>query len=144
MKATGDVMRDLPVTRRDRVTWGADRRSDHRTPRARASGRKAASLAGAIPKKAATLPASSLPPRGLWSSVLTTHRNIWHQQSLTNRRIAIVVLGDGQWRLIENTLPAIAAGRSRSYAGSFAGAHFRLIERMGATASWRCHGVPGR
>ncbi len=36
---------------------------------------------------------------------LTTDRNIRHQQNLTGRKIAIVVLGKGRWRLIKNRLP---------------------------------------
>ena len=40
---------------------------------------------------------------------LTTDRNLRHQQNLTGRKIAIVVLGKGRWRLIKNRLPAIAA-----------------------------------
>ena len=40
---------------------------------------------------------------------LTTDRNIRHQQNLTGRKIAIVVLGKGRWRLIKNRLPAIHA-----------------------------------
>src|SRR5260370_150081 len=39
---------------------------------------------------------------------LTTDRNIRYQQNLTGRKIAIVVLGKGRWRLIKNKLPAIA------------------------------------
>jgi hypothetical protein len=46
---------------------------------------------------------------------LTADRNIRHQQNLTGRRIAIVVLGKGRWALIKNRLPAIAAAP-----GSFA------------------------
>ncbi len=32
---------------------------------------------------------------------LTTDRNLRHQQNLTGRRIAIVVLGKGRWKLIK-------------------------------------------
>lgn len=43
---------------------------------------------------------------------LTTDRNLRHQQNLTARRIAIVVLGKGRWRLIKNRLAEIAAAVS--------------------------------
>jgi hypothetical protein len=51
---------------------------------------------------------------------LTTDRNIRHQQNLTSRRIAIVVLGKGRWRLIKNRLPEIAAAVAAATPGSFA------------------------
>ena len=51
---------------------------------------------------------------------LTTDRNIRHQQNLTGRKIAIVVLGKGRWRLIKNRLPAIAAAVAAATPGSFA------------------------
>jgi hypothetical protein len=38
---------------------------------------------------------------------LTTDRNIRYQQNLTGRKIAIVVLGKGRWRLIRNRLAAV-------------------------------------
>ena len=34
---------------------------------------------------------------------LTTDRNLRHQQNLTGRKIAIVVLGKGRWRLISGS-----------------------------------------
>ena len=40
---------------------------------------------------------------------VTTDRNLRYQQNLTGRKIAIVVLGVGRWRLIEPRLAAIAA-----------------------------------
>ena len=52
--------------------------------------------------------------------LLTTDRNIRHQQNLTRRQIAIVVLGKGRWRLIKNRLPAIAAAVAAARPGSFA------------------------
>ena len=51
---------------------------------------------------------------------LTTDRNIRYQQNLTDRRIAIVVLGKGRWRLIRNRLPAITAAVAAASPGSFA------------------------
>lgn len=51
--------------------------------------------------------------------LLTTDRNIRYQQSLTGRKIAIVVLGKGRWRLIREWLPAIAAAVAATTPGSF-------------------------
>ena len=50
---------------------------------------------------------------------LTTDRNIRFQQNLRDRKIAIVVLGKGRWRLIKNRLPAIAAAVAAVTPGSF-------------------------
>ncbi len=51
---------------------------------------------------------------------LTTDRNIRFQQNLSVRKIAIVVLGKGRWRLIKSRLPAIAAAIDAATPGSFA------------------------
>jgi hypothetical protein len=51
---------------------------------------------------------------------LTTDRNIRYQQNLNGRRIAIVVLGKGRWRLIKNRLSAIAEGVEAATSRSFA------------------------
>ena len=50
---------------------------------------------------------------------VTTDRNIRYQQNLSGRRIAIVVLGAGRWRLIKNKLAEIASAVSASTPGSF-------------------------
>jgi hypothetical protein len=50
--------------------------------------------------------------------LVTTDRNMRHQQNLTNRTIAIVVLGKGRWRLIKNRLPEIAAAVAAAKPGS--------------------------
>jgi hypothetical protein len=50
---------------------------------------------------------------------VTSDRNLRHQQNLTGRRIAIVVLGKGRWRLIKPMLPAIAAAVTAAAPGSF-------------------------
>ena len=50
---------------------------------------------------------------------VTTDRNLRHQQNLTGRRIAIVVLGKGRWRFIKNRLGEIAAAASAATPGSF-------------------------
>lgn len=51
---------------------------------------------------------------------LTTDRNIRYQQNLTGRKIAIIILGKGRWRLIKHRLPAIAEAVAAATAGSFA------------------------
>jgi hypothetical protein len=50
---------------------------------------------------------------------VTTDRNLRYQQNLTGRRIAIVVLGVGRWRLIRNRLAEIAAAVAAATPGSF-------------------------
>jgi hypothetical protein len=50
---------------------------------------------------------------------VTTDRNIRYQQNLTNRKIAIVVLGKARWRLIRANLPEIAAAVDAAMPGSF-------------------------
>jgi hypothetical protein len=49
---------------------------------------------------------------------VTTDRRIRYQQNLANRKIAIVVIGKGRWRLIKNWLPAIAEAVATATAGS--------------------------
>jgi hypothetical protein len=51
---------------------------------------------------------------------VTTDRNIRYQQNLAGRRIAVVVLGKGRWRLIRQRLPEIAAAVAAATSGSFA------------------------
>ena len=51
--------------------------------------------------------------------LVTTDRNIRHQQNLAGRKIAIVVLGKGRWRLIKDRLSAIAAAVASATPGSF-------------------------
>lgn len=50
---------------------------------------------------------------------LTTDRNIRYQQNLTGRKISIVVLGKGRWRLIKKRLSEIAAAVASATPGSF-------------------------
>jgi hypothetical protein len=50
---------------------------------------------------------------------VTTDRNLRYQQNLTGRKIAIVVLGSGRWRLIEPRLAAIAAAVTGAAPGTF-------------------------
>jgi hypothetical protein len=58
---------------------------------------------------------------------ITTDRNLRHQQNLTGRKIAIVVLGNGRWRLIKNRLSAIAEAVASATPGSFAEVEIPLI-----------------
>ncbi len=50
---------------------------------------------------------------------VTTDRNLRYQQDLTGRRIAIVVLGKGRWRLIKQRLAAVATAVATASPGSF-------------------------
>jgi hypothetical protein len=50
--------------------------------------------------------------------LLTTDRNMRYQQNLTHRKIAVVVLSKGRWRLIKNRLPEIAAAVAAAMPGS--------------------------
>ncbi len=50
---------------------------------------------------------------------VTTDRNIRYQQNLTNRRIAVVVLGNGRWRLIKLRLQEVATAVGAATPGSF-------------------------
>jgi hypothetical protein len=51
--------------------------------------------------------------------LLTTDKNLVHQQSLAGRKIAIVVLGRGRWRLIRPMLPQIVSAVNAAMPGSF-------------------------
>jgi hypothetical protein len=64
--------------------------------------------------------------------LLTTDKNIRHQQNLARRRIAIVVLGKGRWRLVRPSIAAVdrgsECGRARKlhrscYTGLIGGKH---------------------
>jgi hypothetical protein len=50
---------------------------------------------------------------------VTTDRNLQYQQNLTSRKIAIVVLTKGRWRLIKPRLSEIAAAVDAAAPGSF-------------------------
>lgn len=49
---------------------------------------------------------------------VTTDRNLRHQQNLAARKIAIVVLSKGRWRLIRRRLAEIAAAVNAATRGS--------------------------
>ena len=51
--------------------------------------------------------------------LLTTDKNIRYQQNLTGRKIAIVVLGKGRWRLIRPMLEVVRAAVNAATTGSY-------------------------
>jgi hypothetical protein len=51
--------------------------------------------------------------------LLTTDRNIRYQQNLKGRRIAVVVLGRGRWRLIRLAIPQIVAAVDAAKPGTY-------------------------
>ena len=51
--------------------------------------------------------------------LITTDKNIRYQQNLAGRKIAIVVLGKGRWRLIKPILAELAAAVNRATPGSY-------------------------
>jgi predicted nuclease of predicted toxin-antitoxin system len=52
--------------------------------------------------------------------LLTTDKNLRYQQNLAGRKIAIVVLGQGRWTLIQPYVPQIIAAVNAATPGSFA------------------------
>jgi hypothetical protein len=52
--------------------------------------------------------------------LLTTDKNMASQQNLKNRRIAIVVLGNSQWRIVQRYVRRIAAIVNGATPGSYA------------------------
>jgi hypothetical protein len=57
---------------------------------------------------------------GAFDVFITTDKNIRYQQKLTNRKLAVVVLGQGRWRLVRQRLGAIAAAVDSATPGSYA------------------------
>ena len=51
--------------------------------------------------------------------LVTTDKNLSHQQNLTGRRIAIVVLGQGRWSLIKPHVARVVEAIARASPGSF-------------------------
>ena len=51
--------------------------------------------------------------------LVTTDKNIRYQQNLTGRKIAIVVLGKGRWRLIRPMLAQVALAVNAATPGSY-------------------------
>jgi hypothetical protein len=51
--------------------------------------------------------------------LVTTDKNISYQQSLTGRKIAVVVLGQGRWSVIKRYVVQIVAAVNAAAPGSF-------------------------
>ncbi len=51
--------------------------------------------------------------------LVTTDKGIRYQQNLTSRKIAIVVLGEGRWRLIKPILANVRAAVNAATPGSY-------------------------
>jgi argininosuccinate synthase len=51
--------------------------------------------------------------------LVTTDKNFSYQQNLTGRKVAIVVLGKGRWRLIEPHVPRVVEAIDHASPGSF-------------------------
>jgi hypothetical protein len=51
--------------------------------------------------------------------LVTTDKNLSHQQNLTGRKIAIVVLGQGRWSLIRHHVAQVVAAVNAATPGSF-------------------------
>ena len=52
--------------------------------------------------------------------MVTTDKNLRYQQNLTGRKIAIVVLGQGRWTLIQPYVAQVVAAVDAATPGSFA------------------------
>jgi hypothetical protein len=52
--------------------------------------------------------------------MLTTDKNMVSQQNLKSRKIAIVVLGNSQWRIVQRYVRKIAANVNAATPGSYA------------------------
>jgi hypothetical protein len=52
--------------------------------------------------------------------LLTTDKNLFYQQNLKNRNIAILVLGKTDWRLVQRKIPEIIAAVNAAISGSYA------------------------
>ena len=51
--------------------------------------------------------------------LLSTDKNIQYQQNLSGRKIALVVLGNSQWPLVQRYLDRIAAAVNAATPGSY-------------------------
>ena len=54
-----------------------------------------------------------------FDAFLTTDRNLRYQQNLSRRRVAIITLGNGRWKLVKKRLLEIAAAVNAATPGSF-------------------------
>lgn len=53
------------------------------------------------------------------SSYFTTDKNLAYQQNLAGRRIAVVVLGNSQWPIVERYLDKVVAAVNAARPGSY-------------------------
>ena len=51
--------------------------------------------------------------------LLTTDKNLAYQQNLTGRRIAVIVLGNSQWPIVERYLDKVVAAVNAARPGSY-------------------------
>ena len=51
--------------------------------------------------------------------LVTTDKNMQYQQNLSNRRIAVVVVGKGNWPLIKPHVQKVVAAVNAAHTGSF-------------------------
>jgi hypothetical protein len=51
--------------------------------------------------------------------LLTTDKNLRYQQNLTGRKIVVVVLGKGRWRLIRPLIPEVVAAVNAAKPGTY-------------------------
>jgi len=54
-----------------------------------------------------------------YDMLLTTDKNLWYQQHLADRHIAIVVLGNQQWPVVRRYLDKVAAAVSAAAPGEY-------------------------
>src|SRR5258708_16644705 len=52
--------------------------------------------------------------------LLTTDKNLYYQQNLKDRKIAILVLGKTDWRLVQRKIPEIIVAINAAQPGSYA------------------------
>jgi hypothetical protein len=51
--------------------------------------------------------------------LLTTDKNIRYQQKLAGRKIAVVVLGKGRWKLIQRAIPRVIEAVNKAKPGTY-------------------------
>jgi hypothetical protein len=61
---------------------------------------------------------------------VTSDKSIKYQQNLTERKLAIVVLSQGRWKLVRQRLDAIAAAVDAAKPGSYAPEHGTCLSTL--------------
>jgi hypothetical protein len=61
------------------------------------------------------------------SSYFTTDKNLAYQQNLVGRRIAVVVLGNSRWPIVERYLDKVGAAVDAARPGAFANKRVRRV-----------------